>query len=218
MEHTDQGVVIPLDAGWNDVGSWSALWEIGDKDAENNVIMGDVLALESRNCYLRSDGRLLATVGVEDLVVVDTPDVVMIAPRNQAQKVKDLVDHLSENQRHEIDIHAQVHRPWGCFQGIVRADRYQVKRISVKPGASLSLQMHHHRAEHWIVVAGTAKVTCGEETFLLSENQSTYIPVGTKHRLENPGKLPLDIIEVQSGSYLGEDDIVRFDDVYGRGT
>ena len=216
MEHTQDSVVIPLDAGWNDVGSWSALWEIGEKDKAGNVIMGDVLALETNNCYLRSDGRLLATVGIDNLVVVDTPDVVMVAPRDQVQRVKDLVGQLSNNQRHEIDIHAQVHRPWGCYQSIDMDKRYQVKRISVRPGASLSLQMHHHRAEHWIVVNGTAKVTCGDKTFILSENESTYIPVGTKHRLENPGQIPLDIIEVQSGSYLGEDDIIRFDDLYGR--
>ncbi len=216
MEHTDDGVVIPLDAGWNDVGSWSALWEIGEKDEAGNVITGDVLALESENCYLRSDGRLLATVGIENLVVVDTPDVVMVAPRDQVQRVKELVARLSDNQRHEIDVHAKVHRPWGCYQGIDLDERYQVKRISVTPGASLSLQMHHHRAEHWVVVNGTARVTCGDKTFILSENESTYIPVGAKHRLENPGQIPLDIIEVQSGSYLGEDDIVRFEDEYGR--
>jgi mannose-1-phosphate guanylyltransferase/mannose-6-phosphate isomerase len=216
MENTEKGVVIPLDAGWNDVGSWSALWEIGGKDEAGNVKIGDVLALESENCYLRSDGRLLATMGIDNLVVVDTPDVVMVSPRDQVQIVKDLVSQLSNSQRHEIDVHAQVHRPWGCFQGIDMDERYQVKRISVRPGARLSLQMHHHRAEHWIVVNGTAKVTCGDNIFLLSENESTFIPVGTKHRLENPGQIPLDIIEIQSGSYLGEDDIVRFDDVYGR--
>ena len=216
MEHTKEGVVIPLDAGWNDVGSWSALWEIGEKDEAGNVMMGDVLALDSENSYLRSDGRLLATVGIENLVIIDTPDVVMVAPKDQVQKVKDIVGQLSDDQRHEIDVHAQVHRPWGCFQGIDLDERYQVKRISVRPGASLSLQMHHHRAEHWVVVNGTAKVTCGDKTFILSENESTYIPIGEKHRLENPGQIPLDIIEIQSGSYLGEDDIVRFEDDYGR--
>jgi mannose-1-phosphate guanylyltransferase/mannose-6-phosphate isomerase len=216
MEHTGNGVVIPLDAGWNDVGSWSALWEIGEKDEAGNVLMGDVLALESENCYLRSDSRLLATIGIDNLVVIDTPDVVMVTPRDQVQKVKDLVAKLSDNQRHEVDIHAQVHRPWGSYQGVDSAERYQVKRITVRPGASLSLQMHHHRAEHWVVVNGTARVTCGDRTFILSENESTYIPIGKTHRLENPGQIPLDIIEVQSGSYLGEDDIVRFEDVYGR--
>ena len=216
MEHTREGVVLPLDAGWNDVGSWSALWEIGGKDDQGNVIIGDVIALDSSQCYLRSENRLLATVGVHDLVVVDTPDATLIAAKSEVQKVKDIVNRLNDEQRHEIDIHARVHRPWGCYQGIDHAERYQVKRISVKPGASLSLQMHHHRAEHWIVVRGTARVTRGDETFLLSENQSTYIPLGEQHRLENPGQIPLEIIEVQSGSYLGEDDIVRFEDIYGR--
>ena len=216
MEHTDNGVVIPLNVGWNDVGSWSALWEIGDKDENGNVITGDVLAQDSRNCYLRSDSRLLATVGIEDIMVVDTHDVVLVAHRDQVQKVKELVNQLSEEQRKEIDIHALVHRPWGSYQGIDRAERYQVKRITVAPGAQLSLQMHHHRAEHWVVVKGTAKATCGDRTFLLSENQSTFIPIGQQHRLENPGKIPLDIIEVQSGAYLGEDDIERLEDLYGR--
>ncbi|WP_456381023.1 mannose-1-phosphate guanylyltransferase/mannose-6-phosphate isomerase [Thiolapillus sp.] len=216
MEHTDSGIVIPLDAGWSDVGSWSALWEIGDKDENVNVIVGDVLAQDSTGCYLRSDNRLLATLGIEDIMVVDTHDVVLVAHKSQVQKVKDLVNQLSKEQRQEINIHALVHRPWGSYQGIDRAERYQVKRISVAPGASLSLQMHHHRAEHWIVVKGTAKVTRGDETFILSENQSTYIPIGELHRLENPGKIPLEIIEVQSGSYLGEDDIERLDDIYGR--
>ena len=217
MEHTNRGVVIPIDAGWNDVGSWSALWEIGDKDEDGNVLQGDVLALDCKDNLLRSDGRLLAALGVKDLIVVDTPDVLLVAHRSQAQRVKELVERLDGEQREEIEIHAQVHRPWGCYQGIDRAERYQVKRISVKPGASLSLQKHHHRAEHWIVVKGSALVTRGNETFLLTENQSTYIPVGELHRLENPGKIPLELIEVQSGSYLGEDDIVRFDDEYGRG-
>ncbi len=216
MERTDKGVVIPLDAGWNDVGSWSALWEIGEKDEQGNVLSGDVLALDSNRCYLRSEQRLLATIGIDDLVVVDTHDVVLVAHRDKVQQVKELVAQLSDRQRQEIDIHSLVHRPWGSYQGIDQADRYQVKRITVAPGASLSLQMHHHRAEHWIVVKGTANVTCGDKTFVLSENQSTYIPVGKQHRLENPGKIPLEMIEVQSGSYLGEDDIVRFEDVYGR--
>ncbi len=216
MEHTDNGVVIPLDVGWNDVGSWSALWEIGDKDEHGNVLIGDILAQDTTGCYLRSDSRLLATVGIEDIMVVDTHDVVLVAHKDKVQDVKELVSQLSREQRQEIDIHALVHRPWGCYQGIDRADRYQVKRITVEPGAQLSLQMHHHRAEHWVVVRGTAKVTCGDRTFILSENQSTYIPIGEQHRLENPGKIPLDIIEVQSGSYLGEDDIERLEDVYGR--
>ncbi len=216
MEHTNRGAVIPMEAGWNDVGSWSALWEIGGKDEDGNVIQGDVLAVDCKDNLLRSDGRLLAALGVRDLIVVDTPDVLLVAHRSQAQRVKELVEQLDADQREEIEVHAQVHRPWGCYQGIDRAERYQVKRISVKPGARLSLQKHHHRAEHWIVVKGSALVTRGDETFLLTENQSTYIPVGELHRLENPGKIPLELIEVQSGSYLGEDDIVRFDDAYGR--
>ncbi|BAO43533.1 mannose-1-phosphate guanylyltransferase/mannose-6-phosphate isomerase [Thiolapillus brandeum] len=218
MEHTDKGVVVPLDAGWSDVGSWSSLWELGEKDGFGNVTRGDVLALDSENCYLHSDGRLLAVIGVHDLVVVDTPDVVMIAQRDFSQRVGELVSELDDVQRQETDVHTIVHRPWGCFQGIDRDERYRVKRISVRPGARLSLQMHHHRAEHWIVVKGTARVTCGDKTFLLSENESTYIPVGEKHCLENPGIVPLDLIEIQSGSYLGEDDIVRFEDLYGRET
>ncbi len=216
MEKTDRGVVLPIDVGWSDVGAWSALWEIGERDEQGNVTRGDVLALESRNNYLRSEHRLLAVLGVDDLVVVDTPDVVLVTRRDRAQDVKNLVERLSEDQRAETEIHARVYRPWGCYQGIDQADRYQVKRISVKPGARLSLQKHYHRAEHWIVVRGSALVTRGDETFLLTENQSTYIPVGEIHRLENPGKIPLEIIEVQSGAYLGEDDIERLDDEYGR--
>ncbi len=218
MEHTDRGGVVPLDAGWSDVGSWSSLWELGEKDGSGNVTRGDVLALDAENCYLHSDSRLLAVIGVRDLVVVDTPDVVMIAQRKFSQRVGELVSELDDEQRQETDIHAIVHRPWGCYQGIDQDERYRVKRISVRPGARLSLQMHHHRAEHWIVVKGTARVTCGDKTFLLSENESTYIPVGEKHCLENPGIVPLDLIEIQSGSYLGEDDIVRFEDLYGRET
>ena len=217
MERTDAGVVIPLDAGWSDVGAWSALWEIGDKDEGGNVKKGDVVALDSHNCYLRSEGRLIATVGVDDHVVVETPDVVLVAHRDRVQDVKNLVEQMREQQRSEVEVHNRVYRPWGCFQGIDLSDRYQVKRITVNPGASISLQMHHHRAEHWIVVKGTARITRGDETFLLSENQSTYIPIGERHRLENPGRIPLEIIEVQSGGYLGEDDIVRFEDLYGRG-
>ena len=216
MERTDAAVVVPLDAGWNDVGAWSALWEIGARDPDGNVKEGDVLTLDSHNCYLRSEGRLIATVGVDDHVVVETPDVVLVAHRDKVQDVKTLVERMREQQRSEVEVHSRVYRPWGCFQGIDRADRYQVKRITVNPGASISLQMHHHRAEHWIVVKGTARITRGDETFLLSEDQSTYIPIGEKHRLENPGQIPLEIIEVQSGTYLGEDDIVRFEDLYGR--
>ena len=216
MEKTGSGVVVPMDAGWNDVGAWSALWEIGEKDEDGNVKEGDVLTVDSRNCYLRSEGRLIATVGLDDHVVVETPDVVLVARRDKVQNVKELVERMSEQHRAEVEVHSRVYRPWGCFQGVDRSDRYQVKRITVNPGASISLQMHHHRAEHWIVVKGTARITRGEETFLLSEDQSTYIPIGERHRLENPGQIPLEIIEVQSGGYLGEDDIVRFEDVYGR--
>jgi mannose-1-phosphate guanylyltransferase/mannose-6-phosphate isomerase len=216
MEKIQNGAVVPLDAGWNDVGSWSALWDIGEKDDHGNVVHADAVLLDTVNCYLHSDGRLLATVGVKDQIIVETPDVVLVAHRDHAQQVKDVVAHLTAQQRSEATDHHRVHRPWGCYREIDQAERYQVKRITVKPGASLSLQMHHHRAEHWIVVRGTARVTRGGETFLLSENQSTYIPLGEKHRLENPGRIPLEMIEVQSGSYLGEDDITRYDDVYGR--
>jgi mannose-1-phosphate guanylyltransferase/mannose-6-phosphate isomerase len=216
MEKIQNGAVVPLDAGWNDVGSWSALWDIGEKDDHGNVVHADALMLDTENCYLHSDGRLLATIGVKDQIIVETPDAALVAHRDHAQRVKDLVARLTAQQRTEATDHHRVHRPWGCYREIDQAERYQVKRITVKPGASLSLQMHHHRAEHWIVVRGTARVTRGEETFLLSENQSTYIPLGERHRLENPGRIPLEMIEVQSGSYLGEDDITRYDDVYGR--
>jgi mannose-1-phosphate guanylyltransferase/mannose-6-phosphate isomerase len=216
MEKIHNGAMVPLDAGWNDIGSWSALWDIGNKDEHGNVVHADAVLLDTENCYLHSDGRLLATVGVKDQVIVETPDVVLVAHRDHAQQVKDVVALLTEQQRDEATDHHRVHRPWGCYREIDQSERYQVKRITVKPGASLSLQMHHHRAEHWVVVRGTAQVTRGEETFLLSENQSTYIPLGERHRLENPGRIPLELIEVQSGSYLGEDDITRYDDVYGR--
>jgi mannose-1-phosphate guanylyltransferase/mannose-6-phosphate isomerase len=180
------------------------------------VIQADAVLLDTENCYLRSDARLLATIGVKDQIIVETPDAVLVAHRDYAQRVKDIVATLTTQQREEATDHHQVHRPWGCYREIDRAERYQVKRITVQPGASLSLQMHHHRAEHWIVVKGTAQVTRGKETFLLAENQSTYIPIGEKHRLENPGRIPLELIEVQSGSYLGEDDITRYNDAYGR--
>jgi mannose-1-phosphate guanylyltransferase/mannose-6-phosphate isomerase len=216
MEKTANAVVIPLDAGWNDVGSWSALWETGAKDADGNVFRGDVLTKDTRNCYLHAGTRMLAAVGVTDHVIVETGDAVLVAHKDRVQDVKAIVDQLKREQRHEALIHCRVNRPWGDYECIDIADRYQVKRITVKPGASLSLQMHYHRAEHWIVVRGTALITCGEETRTIAENQSTYIPLGMAHRLENPGKIPLELIEVQSGSYLGEDDIVRFDDRYGR--
>jgi mannose-1-phosphate guanylyltransferase/mannose-6-phosphate isomerase len=199
-----------------DIGSWSALWELGDKDQSGNVIRGDVIAVDTEQTYVRSDGRLITTLGVQNLVVIDSGDAVLIADKSRVQDVRTLVAKLSDLGRSEHEIHAKVHRPWGFYESIEAADRYQVKHLMVKPGASLSLQMHHHRAEHWVVVRGTARVVLGNKELLLSENESTYIPIGTPHRLENPGKVPLSIIEVQSGCYLGEDDIVRFDDRYGR--
>jgi len=216
MERTADAVVIGLDAGWSDVGSWDALQEVGAADEHGNVTIGDVMAADSRNCYLRAESRLVATVGLNDLVVVETPDAVLVADRNRVQEVKAVVERLKREGREESDFHRRVLRPWGSYEGIAEAERFQVKRIVVKPGGKLSLQMHHHRAEHWVVVRGTAKVCCGDKTFLLSEDQSTYIPLGTVHRLENPGVIPLELIEVQTGSYLGEDDIVRFEDTYGR--
>ena len=216
MEKTSDAVVVPLDAGWSDVGSWSALHEASDADSQSNVTHGDVLAEDSSGCYLHAESRLIATVGLKDHVVVETKDAVLVAPKERVQDVKKLVTRLKEEGRYEHSLHREVFRPWGSYDSIENGDRFQVKRLSVKPGASMSLQLHHHRAEHWIVVSGTARITRGEDTFLLEENQSTYIPVGTKHRIENPGKIPLHIIEVQSGSYLGEDDIVRFEDRYGR--
>jgi mannose-1-phosphate guanylyltransferase/mannose-1-phosphate guanylyltransferase/mannose-6-phosphate isomerase len=216
MERTRRAAVVPADIGWSDVGSWDALWQIGDKDAAGNVCLGDVLAEEARNCYLRSEHGLVAALGVEDIVLVATDDVVMVAHRDRAQDVKQLVTRLEAAGRSERVTHPLVHRPWGTFRCIHTGDRVQVKHIMVKPGAKLSLQMHHHRAEHWVVVHGTAKVVRGSDEVMLHEDQSTYIPLGTPHRLENPGKIPLHLIEVQTGSYLGEDDIVRFDDSYGR--
>ena len=210
------GVVIPLDAGWSDVGAWDALWHLGSKDADSNVLQGDVMAMATRDTLAISNSRLVTLVGVAETVVVETPDAVLVAHKSRMQQVKDLVARLKREGRIEADIHRKVYRPWGYYDGIDAGNRFQVKRIVVNPGAALSLQMHHHRAEHWVVVRGTARVTRGEETFLVSENESTYIPIGTKHRLENPGKVPLEIIEVQSGAYLGEDDITRFDDAYGR--
>jgi len=208
--------VVPLDAGWSDVGAWSSLWEVGNQDNEGNVIKGDVKTHDVTNSFVHAEHRFVAGVGIKDMVVVETADAVLVADKNRAQDVKKIVEWLKEQARDERLVHRQVYRPWGSYEGVTAGDRFQVKRIVVKPGASLSLQMHHHRAEHWIVVKGTAKVTRGEEVFLISENQSTYIPLGEKHRLENPGTVPLEIIEVQSGSYLGEDDIVRFEDNYGR--
>jgi mannose-1-phosphate guanylyltransferase/mannose-6-phosphate isomerase len=211
-----EAVVVKLDAGWSDVGAWNALWDIAQKDADGNAVHGDVQATDTKDTLVIAQHRLVACVGVEDLVVVETPDAVLVAAKDKAQAIGPMVAKLKAAGREECRQHRKVHRPWGTYDSIERGERFQVKRIVVNPGATLSLQMHHHRAEHWIVVRGTARVTRGEETFLLTENESTYIPTGTRHRLENPGKLPLEIIEVQSGAYLGEDDIVRFDDTYGR--
>jgi mannose-1-phosphate guanylyltransferase/mannose-6-phosphate isomerase len=216
MEKTSCGSVLPLDAGWSDVGSWSALWETSDQDSHGNVLRGRVISQDSRNCYLRSEHRLVVGLGVQDLVVVETDDVVLVAHRDRAQDIKKIVGHLESEGAPESRAHRRIYRPWGHYDGIVEGDRWQVKKIQVKPGACLSLQMHHHRAEHWIVVKGTAIVEKDGEQELVGENQSTYIPLGSRHRLSNPGKIPVEMIEVQSGPYLGEDDIVRFEDRYGR--
>jgi len=216
MEKTDRAALIPVDLGWSDVGSWSQLWDRGPKDGDGNVVRGDVLARGTRNTYVRAESRLVAALGVENLIIVETGDAVLVAGLEHAQEVKAIVDELQKAARNEQDSHDRVYRPWGYYEGIDAGDRFQVKRIMVKPGQSLSLQMHHHRAEHWVVVSGTARVTRGEDVLLVAENESTYIPLGVKHRLENPGKVPLYLIEVQSGTYLGEDDIVRFEDRYGR--
>jgi mannose-1-phosphate guanylyltransferase/mannose-6-phosphate isomerase len=216
MEKTNRGAVLPLEAGWSDVGSWSALWETADQDAEGNVLRGRVIHEGARNCYLRSEHRLVVGLGVEDLVVVETDDVVLVAHRNRAQDIKGIVGLLEKEGAPESKAHRKIYRPWGSYDGVTEGERWQVKRIVVNPGASLSLQMHHHRAEHWIVVAGSALVDKDGRQELLSENQSTYIPLGCRHRLSNPGKIPVEMIEVQSGTYLGEDDIVRFEDRYGR--
>lgn len=216
MEKTADAVVLPLAAGWNDVGAWSALWDVHSKNSAGNVLVGDILTEGASNCYLHASQRLIAAVGVTDLVVVETADAVLVAHRDRVQDVKGIVQQLKQQQRCEALLHRRVNRPWGAYEGIDIGERFQVKHITVNPGASLSLQKHHHRAEHWVVVKGTAQVTRGKEVLLLTENQSTYIPLGELHRLENPGQIPLEMIEVQSGSYLGEDDIVRFDDIYGR--
>jgi mannose-1-phosphate guanylyltransferase/mannose-6-phosphate isomerase len=218
MEKTDAARVLAIDAGWSDVGSWAALWDVAEHDADGNAHHGDVLALDCRNTYAWTERRLLALIGLDDVVVVDTDDALLVAHKDSVQRVKDVVAKLKGDARAEAVLHRKVYRPWGAYDSIDMAERFQVKRITVKPGAALSLQMHHHRAEHWVVVSGTARVTRGDDVFVLGENESTFIPVGTKHRLENPGKMPLELIEVQSGSYLGEDDIVRFEDVYGRGS
>lgn len=216
MEKTEKGVVVPLDAGWNDLGSFDALWETGSKDGQNNVVSGDVMVHGVKDTYIHAETRLVAAIGLEGFVVVETSDAVLVAPRNRVQEVKEIVNRLKENNREEALTHSRVYRPWGNYETIDHSHRYQVKRITVHPGAKLSLQKHHHRAEHWTVVSGTAIVTRGKEEIMLKEDESIYIPLGELHRLENPGKIPLELIEVQSGPYLGEDDIVRFEDVYGR--
>ena len=216
MERTKKAAVVACEIGWSDVGAWSALWAIGERDGDGNVLLGDVLARGVTDSYVRADGRLVAVLGLKDVVVVDTADAVLVAAKDRVQEVKELVASLQAKGRAELAHHRRVYRPWGWYESIDTGDRFQVKHICVSPGGKLSLQMHHHRAEHWIVVSGTARVTRGDEEVLLHENQSTYIPLGTRHRLENPGMIPLQLVEVQSGGYLGEDDIVRFDDQYGR--
>jgi mannose-1-phosphate guanylyltransferase/mannose-6-phosphate isomerase len=208
--------MVALDAGWNDLGAWDAVWQVLPKDAAGNATVGDAIVTDSRNTLVHASSRLVSVIGLDDVVVVETADAVLVASRARSQDVKKVVERLGAEQRGEQALHRKVHRPWGWYDSIDDGPRFQVKRIMVKPGASLSLQMHHHRAEHWIVVKGTAEVTVGDRKILLTENQSTYIPLGEVHRLANPGKVPLEIVEVQSGSYLGEDDIVRFDDTYGR--
>ena len=216
MEKTADAVVVPLDAGWSDVGSWAALYDASPADADGNVLLGDVVVEDTEGCLLHAESRLVTAVGLRDHIVVETKDAVLVAPKDRVQDVKKLVARLKAEGRYEHSLHREVFRPWGSYDSIDNGDRFQVKRLTIKPGAVLSLQLHHHRAEHWIVVAGTAQITRGEEVFLLEENQSTYIPLGVKHRIQNPGKIPLHVIEVQSGTYLGEDDIVRFEDQYGR--
>jgi mannose-1-phosphate guanylyltransferase / mannose-6-phosphate isomerase len=215
MEKTKYAAVRPMECGWNDVGSWSSIWEISNKDDHGNALPSNAVAIDTRNTLVSSK-RVVATIGLDDVVIIDSDDALLVAHRSQVQKTKDVVDTLKARGNNSWQFHRKVPRPWGSYDSVDSSDRFQVKRITVKPGASLSLQMHHHRAEHWIVVSGTARITKGEEVFVLSENQSTYIPLGVTHRLENPGKIPLELIEVQSGSYLGEDDIVRFEDKYGR--
>jgi mannose-1-phosphate guanylyltransferase/mannose-6-phosphate isomerase len=217
MERTEHAAVVPVSKiGWDDVGSWSALWRIGPKDGDGNVRVGDVTTLDTKDCYLHAEDRLVVALGLQNISVVQTDDVIFVSTFEAAHRVKGVVEQLNVDNRRQAKMHSTVHRPWGSFRGVAEGSRYQVKRIVVKPGAKLSMQYHHHRAEHWIVVRGTARVTNGNEVMLLHENQSTYIPLGATHRLENPGKIDLELIEVQSGPYLGEDDIVRVEDVYGR--
>ncbi|NOR24725.1 MAG: mannose-1-phosphate guanylyltransferase/mannose-6-phosphate isomerase [Desulforhopalus sp.] len=216
MEKTDISAVVAADLGWSDIGSWKALWDVLEKDENGNVTRGDVLLEDTKNCLVKSEDMLVTTVGMEDTLVVETADAILVAPLSRSQDVKKIVTRLKKDRRKEFSLHTTVYRPWGSYTVLEEQPRFQIKRITVTPGAKLSLQMHHHRHEHWVVVSGTARITNGEEKILLHENQSTYITAGTVHRLENPGVIPLELIEVQNGSYLGEDDIVRFDDVYGR--
>jgi mannose-1-phosphate guanylyltransferase/mannose-6-phosphate isomerase len=216
MEKTDNAVVIPLDAGWSDIGAWSSLWGVSDRDPEGNVLEGDVLAVDTRDTLVIAQNRFVATVGLKDLIVIETADAILVAHKDHAQKVKDIVGELKRRNRPEHIVHRRVYRPWGCYEGVDVGERFQVKRITVNPGAALSLQLHRQRAEHWIVVKGRARVTRGGDVFDLVENQSTYIPIGVRHRLENPETETLEMIEVQSGDYLGEDDIIRFEDKYSR--
>ncbi len=216
MEHTQDAAMVPLDAGWSDVGSWSSLWDSASKDTQGNATIGDVILHDTTNSYVNAEGKLVSVVGLDNVVVVETKDAVLVAHKDKVQDIKHVVNQLKAQQRPEIEFHREVFRPWGSYDSIDNGQRFQVKRISVKPGEKLSVQMHHHRAEHWIVVSGTANVTIGDKTMIVSENESTYIPIGEVHALENPGKIALELIEVQSGSYLGEDDIVRFSDRYGR--
>jgi mannose-1-phosphate guanylyltransferase/mannose-6-phosphate isomerase len=216
LEHTDSAAVLPVQYEWSDLGSWKALWEADTKDEAQNVVRGDVVLDGVRDTYVHAENRLVAAIGVDNLVIVETADVVLVSHKDDVQKVRLMVDELGSRKRSEATTHKQVYRPWGSFEGVDHGERFQVKRITVNPGCKLSMQMHHHRAEHWVVVSGTAKITRDDDTMLLTENQSTYIPVGVNHRLENPGKIPLRLIEIQSGPYLGEDDIVRFEDMYNR--
>lgn len=216
MEKSDQVVVVPLKANWSDVGAWKSVWEVSNKDQNGNVCRGDTITVNTSNSLIHADSRLVSVLGLDDVVVIETPDAVLVANKNKVQDIKKIVEKLKSNERTEVDTHRKVYRPWGCYDSIDNGQRHQVKCITVNPGQKLSLQMHHHRAEHWIVVSGTARIHKGKETFLLTENESVYIPLGETHALENPGKVPLELIEVQSGSYLGEDDIVRFEDLYGR--
>jgi mannose-1-phosphate guanylyltransferase len=216
MEKTEQAMVVKMESSWSDIGSWQALWEINDKDIDGNSLKGDVMVHNTHNSLVMAESRLVAVQGMDNAVVIETRDAVLVTSTDQAQEIKNLVGRLESMKRPEIKYHREVYRPWGKYDRMDSGDRFQVKRITVNPGAKLSVQMHHHRAEHWVVVSGSARVRIGEKTILLTENQSAYIPLGETHSLENPGKIPLNIIEVQTGAYLEEDDIVRFEDRYGR--